>query len=254
MTNGEEEEEVFVPCFGVHDYAGNAYLHQGRGSTNFVGLNRRSPYTVHNPYNMKFCNHLIPTAAPLPDRVHWEQFQKILHDPLVVAMYPIPKQIGEGCYFVEDPGDALGLYLVLLSRMSSPIHSVVKPIWTLTPTRMKIEMSATNVQPLVLTGATRRNQELVDNAAQLSAYSPRVVVVTGNSEIVATPPMKRIKTKVQEFPVMDLAQLPMENIGVTLLRRWCRREPLDAPMETREGRRERLIQERTNLPGKPQRR
>ena len=233
-----------ISYYGIHKHQGVAYLHQGRGSSNFVGLKQKSPYGVENPYGVKFCNHNIPTAAPLPDRVHWDFFLNILKDPLVQVLLPLPRPEGKRLYYIDDPQDDLSLYLVLLSKLSSPINRVVTPARTLMGDKLQQSMSQSNIQPLILTQVAAKEQTFVDQVAGLSAYEPRTVVMTGDPDVIATKPWIRIQTRIRDFPLEDIAQLAMEGIGAAVIRRYCRNEKIDAPMEDRDTRRERLIAER----------
>ena len=229
-----------ISHYGIHKNQGVAFLHQGRGSSNFVGLKQKSPYVVEQ----KFCNHNIPTAAPLPDRIHWDFFLKILKDPLVQVLLPVPRPDGKKLYYVDDAHDYLSLYLVLLSKLSSPINKIVQPIWTFKTEKLQQEMSQSNIQPLILTQTTVKQQKVVDQVSKLSAYEPRTVVITGDPDVIATKPCVRIATRIRDFPLEDLAQVAMEGLGAAVIRRYCRNEKIDAPMEDRETRRERMIAER----------
>jgi hypothetical protein len=239
-------DDIPVPNFGVHTSEGVSFLHQGSAATNFVGLKRKSPFVVMQSSGMRFCNHRFPVAAPIPDRTHWDAFLPLLEDPLVKAMLPVPHEAGDRSVYVVDPSDELRLYLVALSTMSSPINKAVLPLWMMDARRFRSEMAHTNVQPLVLTQATTTHQKAINELVELSAYQPRTLIITGAKDVVVPAPMKRITTKILHFPLEDLIQLPLGTLGMALLRRWARREALDAPMEGRDERRDRLIKERTS--------
>ena len=230
-----------VDTYGIHTDGGVTWLVQGRGGSNFVGLKAQCPFRVSGG----MCNHLVPTAAPIPDRVHWEIFLNIFEDPLVQAMLPIPKPPGSNLFYIEDPFGDLGLYLTTLSRLSSPIQGVIKPAWTLKAKDLEKELKASNIQPLVIVQANQKVQPLIDALAQLAPFSSRTVIVTGGEEVVARPPFQRIKTQIRKTELEELMTLPMENIGAAVIRRSARREKLDAPMESRDERRNRQIRERS---------
>lgn len=227
-----------VDHYGLHWDKSIAWLHQGRGAANFLGVNQKSPFSVTDA---GMCNHLIPAAAPIPDRLQWAEFTRILSDPLVQAMLPIPN--GRG-YFIADPSDELSLYLTSLARLSSPIKPIVKPLWTITSNQMQKALRETNVQPLVLSQATAKDQKILSEIAKLVNYTPRTVIVTGAAELVVPAPMQRISTGVQDMDIHDLMTLPLENLGATILRRYARKEDIGAPLETREERRKRMMDER----------
>jgi hypothetical protein len=227
-----------VDHYGLHWDKSIAWLHQGRGAANFLGVNQKSPFAVTDA---GMCNHLIPAAAPIPDKLQWAEFMKIINDPLVQAMLPIPNG---GGYFIADPYDDLSLYLTNLARLSSPIKPIVKPMWTITSNQLQKALRETNVQPLVLSQATAKDQKILSEVAKMINYSPRTVIVTGAAELVVPGPMQRITTGVREMNIHDLMTLPLENLGATILRRYARKETLDAPLESREDRRKRMMDER----------
>lgn len=228
-------------CFGFHYDGAIGWLLQGRLGANFIGLHQACP--LQNPPGM--CNHLIPVAAPIPDRTHWEPFCEILKDPLARKMLPIPASAGQRAFYIEDPYDDLNLYLNNLSRLSAPIKSVCKPAWMLKSLDLKKELSSTNIQPLVITQMDARNVALLNAVAKATNYLPRTVIVTGSSEIPVPPEIQRINTKIREYPIEDLVILPLETLGATALRRFVRKEKIDGPIETRQDRRDRVIRERT---------
>lgn len=232
---------ISVDTYGLHTDGNISWLCQGRSGTNFVGLKGQCPFTV----TRGMCNHLIPTAAPVPDRIHWELFSKILPDPLTQAMLPIPKEPGQNLFFLEDAHDDLGLYLANLARMSSPIRPIVKPAWLFKLKDLEKELTASNVQPLVLVQANQKTQPILDAIAKVGSYTPRTVVVTGRPEVVTRPPFQRIRSSIRDYDLTDLVSLPMEGLGALLIRRHVRMEDLDAPIESRQDRRERQIRERT---------
>ena len=215
-----------VNSYGIHWDGNVAWLIQGRGSTNFVGVKGKPPFTARNG----MCNHFIQAStAPTPDRSHWERFQPLLQDPLVQAMLPIP-HANPNNYFIDDRDDSLGIYLINLARLSSPIESVVRPAWTVRPRFLEKESDRTNVQPLVITQLSTKDQDLVSIAATMALYTPRTIIMTGAPEMVVRPPMQRITTSIQETDISALTQLPLEALGAFIVRRYARKEQLDGPI------------------------
>lgn len=231
-----------VQNYGLHWDGSVAWLLQGRGKgSNFVGLKGTCPFTASNA----MCNHLVPVASPIPDRHHWQEFTRIMNDPLVRAMLPIPRSPGKNTFFLEDPHNDFGLFLICLSRLSSPILPVVKPAWTVKVKDLEKEMSSSNIQPMVVVQSTGKSQNVIDLIVQLAPHSPRTVIISGEPEVVASPEFQRVDTQIRKLiNLEELLPLPLESIGAAILRRYSRREELDAPMEQRDDRRARQIQER----------
>lgn len=219
-----------------------AWLLQGRGGNNFVGLKAQCPF--RSPGGM--CNHLIPAAAPIPDRIHWEKFLQIINDPLVKALLPIPHLVGQNTFYVEDPYNDLSYYLSNLSRLSSPIQPIVRPAWSLKVRDLERELSSSNIQPLIVVKTQPSDQGIVDTIGEMSMFTPRTVLLTGSADVVVQAPMRRISTDIRSQDLEEVMTLPMENLGAAVIRRAARREQLDAPMLSRQDRRERQIRERKN--------
>lgn len=230
-----------VNHFGLHQEDAIAWLIQGRGGSNFVGVSKQCPFK--NPKGM--CNHLIPVAAPIPDKLQWEKFRTVLKDPLVEVMLPIPRKEGDRAFYIEDPYDDLSTYLSNLSRLSSPINSICRPVWMIEEKDVMVELQKTNIQPWIITQMDVKKIGLLNTIAKSTNYFPRTVIITGSATIPIPKEIKKLKTKIRDFPLDDLITLPMESIGATALRRYVRNEVVDSPMESRQDRRDRQIRERT---------
>ena len=225
-----------VSHYGIH-WAPNgiAFLMQGRGGTNAVGLKEKPPFEVRLPTG-KHCNHQIPLAIPVPHDVHWLYLQQLLDDPLVQAMLPIPKTDG-GCYFIAD--EANEPYLVLLSKLSSPIYPCVVPVTTPTPEAIIQELQQTNVQPFSVTRLEAKHSSLIGQVAKSATYLPRKLVMCGQKDVVLPPVVMRIETKLDAFDMNDLVSLPWEGLGATIVRKFMRKESF------------RLTREQLQAQGKP---
>lgn len=212
-----------VDHYGLHWAGPVGWLLQGRKGSNFIGFRDECPFEPPRTV----CNHLIPAAAPVPDRVHWAQFLELLLDPLVQAMLPVPGGPTTRAFYLPDPHDELVLHLTCLSRLSSPIKPVVWPVSMLgTKGAIEREMQSTNVQPLVITQMSLGDQGLIDLIAKTSAYAPRTVILTGLPDMVARVPMKRLTTEIAQVDLRQLMVLPLENIGAAVLRKHSRKEAI----------------------------
>jgi len=167
---------------------------------------------------------MIPLTSPIPNDIHWDLFRSLLDDPLVRAMLPIPKADG-GVYYVANQPN-LTMLLVLLSKMSSPIYSVVVPMSTLTGPSIITELQNTNVQPFVVTDFEAKDSELIGKISQAAVYLPRKIVFSGSPDVALTPSCKRITTTLGDakFNLHDLVALPWEQLGATVVRKFMRRE------------------------------
>jgi hypothetical protein len=222
-----EVVKTVVSHYGVHWANGNiAYIEQEKSGTNALGLPEKSPFIVQLPRRNGRCNHLIALAAPKPDPTHMEALAKLVNeDSLVRAMLPIPKT-GAGGFFLGDPAGKLRLHLVLLSKLSSPITSVVKPFATLNREQILDELQMTNVQPLVLTGVTAAQAPALAELTEQLASLPRSLIVTGDVELPLPPSIQTIGSEIGKYDLANLAGLPWETLGAVMVRRYMRREAL----------------------------
>lgn len=214
-----------VSHYGIHWDRNIAFLMQGRSGTNAIGLRERVPFTVQLPSRKKHCNHQVPLAAPVPNDYHWDYFLQLLEDPLVRAMLPIPKKDAGTFYLVDDKGD-LTTILVLLSKMSSPIHNVVVPLWMSNLQAVVEQMQSTNIQPLVYTGIEPKHSELVSQVAKVAPQLPSKVIFSGSGDVIVPPTLKRVTTELNtsKFDLTDLIALPWESLGATVVRKFMRNE------------------------------
>lgn len=236
--------------YGLHWDGPVAWLIQGRGSTNFVGLKKHTPFQAP-----KFaCNHLIPAAAPIPDRLHWDMFLKMGDCELIQRLLPIPQPPESRISYIEADNDFDVLRFTPLSRLSSPIRPIVKPAWTIKVRDLPKELCTTNVQPLIITGLNQTHQALISALTDLSPTFPRTVIMSGDDSVVLRPRVKRLPSMEEtQFNLEDLILLPIENIGATVLRRYARKEEIFVPIESRDDRRNRMIKERNGAENIPDR-
>lgn len=237
-----------VACYGLHWDGPIAWLVQGRGGSNFVGLKKTNPFKAP-----RFsCNHLIPTAAPIPDRVHWESFLRLQDCQVLQRMLPIPQSPQNRIAFVESVPDEV-LWFTTVSRLSSPIRPIIRPAWTIKIKDLDRELCSSNIQPLVVTGLNQTHQPLISALADLSVTHARTVILSGDDSVVLRPNITRLSMLNPPMSLEDLMLLPLENIGAAVLRRFARKEDIFAPMESRDDRRSRLIKERNGASRLPDR-
>jgi hypothetical protein len=228
---------VIKTNYGLHNDNGVWYLHQGRKQVmNFISLSRPSPFDIQNLGGKKVaCPHLINGSTPMPDRVQWDLFMEMIRDPLVEFFLPVPRKLEDLVPYVSDPNNDLVMYLVLLSRLSSPIYPVVHQCQNITMPRIRDELALTNVCPLVVTGFKTEDQAVVEQLAREARRSPRRLIMAGDPMIVVRPPLVQLQTFIQDFDEVTLHSTAMENLGAVALRRFARGEQIDAPWTKRSG-------------------
>lgn len=207
-------------CYGLHWQGAIAWLVQGRGSSNFLGLKSTCPWSRPS----WDCNHLVPVNSPVPDGEHLARFYRLIEDPLVQAMLPIPRGVDERGFYLEDPEDLLGHHIATLSRMSSPIFSRVKPAWQITPGELEKQARASNIQPWVIPLFGQKDQQLLTQIAEGVSYSPRTTILAGAGHLVIPKSLTRIQSKLLDINLKDLITLPWESLGAAYLRKYARKE------------------------------
>lgn len=230
------EVRRIVTYYGLHTSdEGVRYLCQGRRqAANFIGLNKPSPFEVLSDKGRRACPHLINPSVPIPDKVQWSFFMDLYQDPLVKHFLPVPRRLHEPIPYLNDPGGAMTMHLVLLSRLSSPIYPVVHPLKGITNARIRDELSLTNLAPLVLVGFETSDQERLQELALEAPRAPRRLILAGDPLLVIRSPFQRVSTYIQDYDPIALNSAPMESLGSVALRRYARNEQIDAPWARRD--------------------
>ena len=217
-----------VKHFGLHTAPnGVKYLTQEGKTENFIGLPSVPPQFV-GPSNEP-CPHLIDTTEASINKTHWKTFQKLLKDPLVREMLPIPKARGAQVIYFNDPNQALIMTLVTLSRLCSPVQQVIHPLNPLdvTPVKKLVEeLTTTNIAPFVIIGVRPTHQETIQRIVRESLLMPRRLILLGDPTVIAAGTIKRETTTLDPSGEAELAILPVENLGKTVLRQFARGEKI----------------------------
>ncbi|MBI1261296.1 MAG: hypothetical protein GC184_06200 [Rhizobiales bacterium] len=222
--------KIVLDHYGLHtDTNGVVWLEQERGGTNALALAEKSPFTVQLRSKLLKCNHFIPLANPLPDLSHWFVYEQMRDDPLVRLLEPVPSK-SSGGHFISDPRCKLTLHLVILSRLTSPIRSIVLNVHQTRPQTIINELSVTNCQPLVIVGLEPKHTELIETLSKVSLTSPRELILVGSDDLIMPSTLKSIETTITDFPVEDIAAIQWESIGATICRRFMRNEPREFDM------------------------
>lgn len=222
-----------VTHYGVHWAPGRlAYLHQGRGANNAVGVREHSPFEVRTARRW-ICNHLIALNAVNSARGHLVKFEELISkNPLVRFMLPVPK--GEGAssaLFRSESHERDLLQVALLLKMSSPIKLPVFWANVANTQTLVSELGMTNVQPLVLAGVGVEHLRLARDVCREAALSPRRLLVMARPDVAL--PGETDGRHLFEQDEVDLAALPWETLGSLVLRAYMRDE-FDGMWFTRE--------------------
>lgn len=230
---------IDVDRYGVHWAPGKiAFLQQGRGGANAVGLPSPSPFYVKTSRRW-VCNHLIGLAGLNPAGTHFARFEALLaKDSLARFMLPLPKdadrdtRMGVGRIDAED-FDADLMDVVMLSKMSSPVKI---PIFRLSLTSTKtimVELNMTDVQPLILSGVEAQHTAQVSELCAMATTAPRRLLVVAARDV----PLPGVVELTAEHQLAqeqtDLIGLPWESFGACVLRAYMRQE-WDGSWFTRE--------------------
>lgn len=212
-----------VTCFGVHrDFDDVAWLVQGDGTSNSIGLKAPAPFDMSLPHGNRVearCNHLIDLNTPDPPPNVWKDVKSIFHDPLFQAMLPYPRRHQEVFFVSEEAKEVL----LDLSRLTSPLRSIITPMWMLDGSpRLYESLTRSNIQPYVLTNVGILDMAMLRQIAPSQPQLQRQLVIASPlPEMIVPAGVKKIKTKIKPKP-----NWPWEQIGTSLVRRYMRGEQL----------------------------
>ncbi|HQT78614.1 MAG TPA: hypothetical protein PLD10_16290 [Rhodopila sp.] len=218
-----------VTRYGVHWASGKiAYLHQGRGARNAIGLDLPSPFHVRT-LRRWVCNHVIGLNTLNRAKSHFLTFESLLaKNSLVRFFLPLPKdadrdtQGGAGVFATRSVEDDL-VHLTLLMKMSSPVKL---PLFWARMTSAKTileELEMTDVQPLVLAGVEPEHTRMAVDLLRAARNLPRRLLVVARNDV----PINAPQLTGEDFFLRDetdLAVLPWENLGSQVLKAYMRAE------------------------------
>lgn len=216
--------------YGVLNDGGLYFLHQGDGlGRNFIGYKGKSPFQVQLEVK-RACPHNIHTSTPMPDRNHWRVFMDLYKDPLVSQFLPLPRSYSDPVPFVSGVDMAI---LVSLTRLSSPVQSLIRRMKEVKVKDIEADLKVTNAAPLLITDIKTEHQSLMETLAMIAAFSPRKLILSGDRNMVITPPLTRLNTLLHRWDSEEILSLPLESLGAVALRRWARGERVDDPWKER---------------------
>ena len=203
--------------YGVHWAPGRiAFLHQerGGGGRNAIGLGQPSPFSISA--KLPECPHQIPLEAPAP-REHLATFRELLatHSTMRFLLPIPPHHEPTVAWSTAEVQPALADML----RMTSPPKPPIEWWWAARGHAARLAWACTNIAPLVVAGITLNDYDMVCAYARASLYLPRRVLLLVPDDF-PRPPFHR---EVAPLPVLDLAALPWEAFGATVLRAYMRR-------------------------------
>lgn len=212
-----------LPFYGIHEDSGTAYLYQDTCpfGWEFIGLNKRSKQSVKHLKNQ--CSHTINVnlATRKLSNNHWNRFKSLVSDPLVQAMLPIPN--GKTYYLDQSQLDSSANWLSCLERLSSPLHTWVKPLWSENVSGVVKQLKMTNIHPMVLTDISSSDHENALRLAKLNRTTPRTLILAGEPNLVLPPHVERITTNIESLiGLQELISLPLEHIGSYILAQHCK--------------------------------
>jgi hypothetical protein len=151
VTPFRRKNTLVLKSYGIHaDQDGLYWIAQGGRPTNAVGQAKSIEITVVTDSGIKHCNHKIAPSSPVVAEDVWRAFLSIIDHPLVRAFFPVPCGSAPPV-FVPDQSRETLILLKTLSRLTSPIWSIVEPWKPGTARQALAKVRQSNVQPLVLT-------------------------------------------------------------------------------------------------------
>ena len=175
-----------VSFYGLHTTEqGFDFLLQGKNQSPFglYGDQIGCPFLVESK---KECNHSIPYVDQNDETVSFEEIDQIKKDPLIQAMLPEPRGLGQNIYYFEDPTGTLATYASILLKMTGAIKNPIFPTWSARLDRMQEELQRTNIQPLIITGCSAGDLPKMAKFIVTAAVSPRTLILIGDPNLPLT--------------------------------------------------------------------
>ncbi len=195
--------------YGVHWIEGDIALLVQHGKVDHVlGVPMHYEATVKLPRQGFKCPHDI--------RIEDAKEGNLPDDPLVRAMLPVPKEMGDKIVFVEENENNKKLVSELL-RLSSTSKNEIQAMWMFAPHVIAAQLRMTNLSPLVLFGYTPGLNFKIRKILDMAYYSPRKLILIGPAYAVLTTGVARCKTNLK---VEDVQDLPLEAIGAWHLKQY----------------------------------
>jgi len=219
-----------LPYYGIHESdRGVNFLFQDNFpyGMEFLGLGDKVKSGLSVKHLKNYCPHLVNPYLGRRNlsNKHQSIFDHIFEDQLTQAMLPIPN--GKTYFLSEDALDDCELWITALEKLSSPLHTCSKPIWTLNKSSIFSQMNDTNIHPMVLTGVDSESLELVKQLAILGKTTPRTLILVGPSDLILPREVQRIKTTIfNQISLAELVSLPLEHLGAKLIADYCKKEGL----------------------------
>lgn len=197
---------IDVSHYGLHRADGNiAFLMQAETVSNALGLPLSCPFQVVPTSRWVQCNHRI-NLLPF-------SHTPFMDDPVVRAMRPIP-QAAPAPVFIAG-GIEMKKVLSILAGMSAYIKPPIVPLWATNLKRIRYELQATNVQPLVITDLKPTDRKDVDAILEMATLHPRQLILLGSDDMFFGSKVLRLKTNLTHD---DLTPYNWAEIGAQVLK------------------------------------
>jgi len=223
-----DSSPILAPHYGLNTTPeGITYLVQSnREDMTFVGLPPRRAFRVKLT-KAGVCPHNVPEKVHRLNADSWKTFLKYLSDDLVKDMLPIPKETYSPIPIYQDIDGSLTSHVMNLSRMVSPTTPLVITADSVTLPMVLSQLKVTNIAPLVIKDLRTSHQNLIDHLAQQAPFLPRkLILIALDDHLVVRNPLKRFNTNLSEETDREIFQLPMESIGLQVLQKHVREEPI----------------------------
>jgi hypothetical protein len=219
-------QTVQLPYYGIHeDSTGISYLFQDicPYGWEFLGLkDKRSNLSVKHLKNR--CPHQINVyiAQRVLSNKIWNSFLRIVNDPLVQAMLPLPN--GKTYHFDQRSINNPTEWFSCLERLSSPLHTAVKPFWAETNQMVSKKLELTNIQPLVMMDLNAGDALAARRFSDLNKTCPRTLILSCTEPLVLPKSVQSLSgSRLEELiSLKDLISLPLEHIGSYLVGEHCK--------------------------------
>lgn len=197
-----------ISRYGLHWAAGIPFLMQqvAYGPTNLIDRSLSPPFRI-DAHRSRICPHGIDLDF------HVETPAWVRDDPLARAFWPTPKGASERVLVVVGDHDRL---VHELTRICSPVQPMSRPVWFKSATAMRPVYEATNLSPIVVTGAKLDDvPSCIQHLDLANAFQRRLVIIARERIPLFGAEFDYVET---DLSLDRISSEPLEQIGSGLLR------------------------------------
>lgn len=168
--------------FGLHNLDGVYYLVQGKKNIhNFIGL-RENPKVQLEIGQTVICPHNMKPGNALTSRDYEIQNWLRLHPAL---NFMLPSLRKPRLVVLRSNSAGLQQMMVAATPLCGMVGAVATPLWSTSKRTIIKNSTASNISPILLTGARFEHTPLLDEISQIALSGTRMIIVLATSDVIS---------------------------------------------------------------------